>query len=272
MRARWHTSRQHSFCTVVPVPICFAGKLNGLDFRWSKHFIPGSQLMIAERIQRTWPGRWEEFCDQLLPGFRKLKAEVLHRRTASPRCCYWISYSSPCFKTAIFSYMVQTPSPTPGSGGTCTFYNVTSSDWMIWHATQLHAALSQLQQQADDNHRRIISHTGRETVMDRALAALGWLQAKTSKQAWELHHKMAAVLKAGNPVPAISQEPAPPVKVQPQKLYLLGTEANSLQLLWSAWTLASGAMKGHQLSACAPMCSAALFAVRHSYIIVMGTL
>lgn len=54
----------------------FAGKLSSREFHWNKHYIPGRQLLTAARIQQRWPGRWEHFCDQLMPGFRMLQAQV----------------------------------------------------------------------------------------------------------------------------------------------------------------------------------------------------
>ena len=233
-------------CTsVAMVAGGFAGKLNGLDFRWNKHYIPGRQLMTVDRVQQLWPGKWEEFCTQLLPGFLDLRAAVRHRGLRDlddheKDCVSQVLLLEHLLITLLqdSSILLYSKDAQPNARiwRDLAVFGDPASGWMIWHATQLHPLVLQLQQQAEKIHYHVISHNGRETVMDQALAILHMDQAKTMNQAWDLHHKMVELL-AGTAVPAaaVSLQPAVPVEAKPRALYLSNTMGDSLQLLWSQW-------------------------------------
>lgn len=227
---------------VALVAAGFAGKLNGRKFSWNRHYIPGRQLMTAARIQQLWPGKWEHFCNQLLPGFRQLQHDVLNRghrnlddhEKDSQAQAQLLAYLLIVLLRDSAILLYQQPNARIWRD-LCIFRDP-ASEFMIWHATRLQPAVLQLQQQAEKIHYSVISHNGSKTIMDEALELMNLTQAQTAEQAWDLHAKMAELVSRTTvPAAAVSQQPAVPVEAKPLGLYLSNTEGDSLHLLWSAW-------------------------------------
>ena len=200
----------------------FAGKLSSREFHWNKHYIPGRQLMTAAGIQQRWPGRWEHFCDQLMPGFRMLQAQVLQRGNTDLS-----NHEKDCLaQMQLLAYLLEVSlrdsgvllhqQPNARVWKDLSIFSDPASNWMTWHSTQLQPAVLQLQQQAEKVHYSIISHSSSsKTVMGEALDVMGWQQAQAQamQQARDLHHKMVDLLD-GTAMPAavVTIQPAVPVE------------------------------------------------------------
>lgn len=241
---RGHYRFRHAEVETIMKAAGFCIGVSGSAFNWEYVFVQGRQLLTADKIQKQWPGRWEEFCETMFPGLLSFKAQVdswgdrkLSDHEVDCRNLAYVDWHlCECLlQDSTFHYYDSPDSPIWKALG---IFSDPTTDFMVWHRQQFSKDVKQLQQDAVAAYYSICSQRGGRTVLNDARDQLGIVDASTLDHSRALLQRMTDLLKAGpfqSTVPLPQPAPLPPVPTFYQKKISFPKHAKTLPEFWRVY-------------------------------------